>query len=169
MADQRKPHEIIAELVAVRRSRSDAEILAELAALPPLSDESDPSWDDPAYWRQVAYPYVALGDLAAERRLRPAILLLLDRACYGDPGEIMRGLRHICEAIVNPDWGALTAICLEAAKGERPGTRLWAIAQLAILDDPSAEPVFEQAIREGPNEIRWRAEIGLERLRRKQK
>jgi hypothetical protein len=38
----------------------DAEALAEVAAVPPLADETDPCWNDDGYWQRVAYPYFAL-------------------------------------------------------------------------------------------------------------
>jgi hypothetical protein len=164
MSTQEAPHEIIARLADGLLHASDAEVLSVLAALPPLADESDPCWDDQAYWIDVAYRYVALADVAARRRLRAAIRPLLDRACYGDPGEIMRGLRHQLEAIVNPDWAALADVCLEAARSNRLGTRLWAIDQLAVLDDPRARPVFEEALRSESEEIQQSARIGLRRL-----
>ena len=164
MSDERMPYQIIAEMAAARSSRTDDEILAELAALPPLADETDPCWASEDYWHRAAYPYLALVDVTATRRLRPAIKLLLDRACYGDPGEIMRGLRHGLEAIVAPDWPSLADICLDAARSTRLGTRLWALAELPVLEDPRAKPIFDEAVKNGPKEIRWRAEIGLKRL-----
>lgn len=114
MADERKPCQIIADIVASRASASDAEVLAELATIAPMPDEEDPAWDQDAIW-QEAYRFLALADVAAVRRLKPAIRLLLDRACYGDPGEMLRGLRHAFEAIVKPDWTELADICLGAA------------------------------------------------------
>ena len=151
-------------MVALRKGRPDANILAELGASPPLSDEDHPCWDTEEYWLEVASPYLALAEVVAARKLRAAIPMLLDRACFGDPGEIMRGLRHCLEVAVDGDWNALADICLSAARSERPGTRLWAIDELAILDDPRSRGIFEEAIRVGPEEIRWRAQIGLERL-----
>jgi hypothetical protein len=103
-----------------------------------LADEDDPVWDTEDYWRTTAEVYLALSDISAQRRLRPSVRLLLERACFGDPGEIMRGLGHRLEAIVAPDWICLTDICLDLAKSPRNGTRLWAIHQLAILEDPRA-------------------------------
>lgn len=167
MAEERMPYQIIDDLVAEWGMRSDDDVLAALASLPPLADESDPCWENDGYWHRVAYPYLALAGVCANRRLRSAIKLLLDRACFGDPGEIMRGLRHSLEAIVNPDWAALTEVCLTAAQSDRPGTRLWAIDELTVLEDPRAKPLFEEAIRNAPRDIRWRAEFGLERLRNK--
>lgn len=166
MGAEKRPHQIIAELVAAYADRSDADVLADLAAIPPLADEDDPRWRTDAYW-QVAYRYVALGDIAASRRLTDAIVLLLERASYGDPGEIMRGLRHSLEAIVNPDWSALADICLAACRSSRPGTRLWAMDQLTVLDDPRAKPVFEEALDSARPDIRSVAEIGLHRLQKK--
>jgi hypothetical protein len=163
MADQREPYQIIADMVAAHASTSDADILAELAALPPFPDEDDPAWERAATW-QMAEQFFALAQVAATRRLKPAIRLLLDRACYGDPGEMFRGLRHACEAIVDPRWSELADICLEAATSPRLGTRLWAIAQLTVLEDERARSIFEESTRNDPQEIRWRAEGGLKRL-----
>src|SRR5438067_11781802 len=106
MTDRRKPYQILAEMVAAHASTSDAYMLAELAALPPLPDEDDPAWEQDETW-QKAYQFVALAQVAATRRLKPAIRLLLERACYGDPGEMFRWLRHASDAIVNPRWSGL--------------------------------------------------------------
>jgi hypothetical protein len=163
MTDPRKPYQIIADMIAAHASTSDTDVLAELTALPPLPDEDDPAWKQNATW-QMAYQFVALAEVAATRRLKPAIRLLLERACYGDPGEMFRDLRHASEAIVNPRWSELADICLEAATSPRLGTRLWAIDQLVVLDDERARSIFDESMRNDPQEIRWRAEIGLERL-----
>jgi hypothetical protein len=160
-----KPHQIIAEFAASYAHRSDADVLADLAAIPPLVDEDDPCWDTGDYW-QIAYRYVALADVAASRRLTDAIGLLLERASYGDPGEMMRDLRHSLEAIVNPEWSRLADICLVACRSQRRGTRLWAMDQLMILDDPRAKPVFEDALNSESPAIRSIAEIGLKRLQK---
>jgi hypothetical protein len=168
MADERMPYQIIVDMVAARASLSDAEILSELAAFPPMPDENDPAWEQEDTW-QEARRYVALSDIAASRRLKPAIRLLMDRACYGDPGEMFRGLRHAFEGIVNPNWSELTDICLDASRSSRRGTRLWAIDQLTVLEDERARPVFEDSIRSDPEEIRWRSEVGIERLDKKLK
>jgi hypothetical protein len=91
MPSEKEPYELIRDLVAERASWSDADVLAELGQLPALADEGDPVWNDEVYWIDFAYRYVALSEVAAERRLRPAVGLLLERACNGDPGEMMRG------------------------------------------------------------------------------
>src|SRR5262249_43167090 len=136
---EKKPHEIISDLAAERAKRTDDEVLAEIARMPALADEGDALWADPAYWTNAAYQYVALCDVAAKRKLRPAVRLLLERACKGDPGEMMRGLRHSFEAIFAPDWRALADVCMELCQSERQGTRMWAMHQLMILDDPRAK------------------------------
>lgn len=143
---------------------SDAQLIAKLQAFPPLPDEDDPNWAERDYWLSTASVYVALSEVCAGRRLRPSISLLLDRACYGDPGEIMRRLRHSLEAIVVPDWTYLADICLERARSPRKGTRLWAIDQLIVLDDPRARSVFENEIAAGVPLISEVAAIGLQRL-----
>jgi hypothetical protein len=163
MTTETAPAEQIQAHVAALAPLSDREILEKLAAVPPLADETDPSWDDPNYWSDTAYLYIALGDLAAMRKLKPAAHLLLERACYGDPGEIMRGLRHHLEAIFNPSWEELADVALAQAHSPRRGTRLWSICQLSVLDDPRARPIFEAALAED-DEIAMYAEIGLERL-----
>jgi hypothetical protein len=161
---EKPPHLRIADLAASFQAHSDAEVLAAINALPPLVDETDPQWDNDDYWGTVAYPYLALADVAAQRRLRGAIRPLLDRACYGDPGEIMRGLRCSFEAIVKPDWPALADICLVAARSLRMGTKLWAIDELTVLQDERARPIFEEAARDTSQWLRDVGEMGLKRL-----
>jgi hypothetical protein len=158
------PAKTIAAVVTEMANASDERVLAELAAVEPLPDESDSRWDDDAFWLTVAYRFLGLGKVAASRGLRPAVRLMLERACYGDPGETMRGLRHTFEAIYKPDWKSLADEYLPLARSPRLGTRLWAIDGLIGLDDARAIPVFEASVREDPQEIRWRAEIGLGRL-----
>lgn len=166
MPSEKRPHELIRDLVAERASWSDADVIAEIEQLPPLADEGDPIWNDERYWSNFAYRYVALSDVAAERQLRPAVRLHLERACNGDPGEMMRGLRHAWECIFNPDWTALADVCIELSASKRPGTRRWAIDQLLVLDDPRARQVFDNALHDEIDEIRQIAAIGLQRLDR---
>src|ERR1043165_3334842 len=97
-------------------------------------------------WAGLAAVFMPLADLVGMRRLRAGVRLLLERACFGDPGEMMRGLRHPCEAAFNPDWAGLAAVCMPLATSARPGTRLWAIDQLTILEDLSAGAVFQRAL-----------------------
>ena len=166
MPSEKSPYELIRELVVERASWSDADVLADLGQLPALADEDDPVWNDETYWSDFAYRYVALSDVAAERQLRPAVRLLLERACNGDPGEMMRGLRHASERIFDPDWAALADVCIELSASKRPGTRLWAIHQLMILDDRRARQVFDSALHDEIGEIRRIATAGLQRLDR---
>jgi hypothetical protein len=160
------PADTINRVVAELRPLSDDEFLVRLQALPALADEDDPAWNSDGYWERIAYPYLAFADAAAERKIRRAARPLLERASYGDPGEIMRGLRHPLEAIFNPDWAALADEYLAVARWERLGTRMWAIAGLAVVDDPRAAMVFEASIREDPEDIGAYAAIGLKRLAR---
>jgi len=148
MANDPNPAQIIADIASGLSARSDEAILAALAVIPALADEDDPCWNTDAYWHAIAYPYLALWDIAAERRLRPAIPLILDRACFGDPGEIMRNLCHTLEAIVKPHWFELTEPCVQALQSPRAGTRLWAAHQLGRLRDPAAFPALEQAAQD---------------------
>jgi hypothetical protein len=163
---EKEPQDVIRDLAAERATCSDDEVLAELERLPPLADEGDAVWDEPTYWREVAYRYLALTDVVAKRKLRPAVRLLLERACNGDPGEMMRGMRHSFEAIFAPDWSALADVCMELCESQRVGTRMWATEQLMILDDPRAKPVFERALIDDNAEVRNAAAAGLERLAR---
>ncbi|GMU66323.1 MAG: hypothetical protein AMXMBFR36_25970 [Acidobacteriota bacterium] len=166
MAEMELPAETIDRYVRERAVWPDAAILEELLALPALADEGDLIWEDDGYWESTAYVFVALCEVAAERKLDGAMRLFLERAAFGDPGEIMRGLRHTLEAIVEPDWCRLADLCLVTARSARLGTRLWSIDALVALEDPRARPVFEAAIASGPAAIASVAEIGLARLSR---
>ncbi|MEZ5992095.1 MAG: zinc ribbon domain-containing protein [Planctomycetota bacterium] len=158
------PLESIKEIVQEMSSASDEEVLVALAAMEPLPDESDQCWDDDSFWTDVAYRFLGLAEVAKLRRIRPAVRLILERACYGDPGETMRGLRHVFEGIYAPDWASLADEYMALARSERLGTRMWAIDGLVVLDDSRAIPIFEESLEEDPEDIRWLAEIGLQRL-----
>lgn len=164
MPIEKSPSLIIADLVASFEGRSDSDVLAAIDVLPPLLDETDSQWESDEYWVSVAYHFLALANVARGRRLRDAIRPLLDRACYGDPGEIMRGLRHSLEAIVAPAWATLADICLEAARSSRAGTKLWAIDELTVLRDQRARPIFEEAARDVSQWFRDVGETGLKGL-----
>ena len=164
MDNRLRPFEIIDAMARERSQRSDQAIIDELNELPALADESDACWNDDSYWTQVAHPYLALAQLAASRRLRAAIRPLLDHACFGDPGEIMRGLRHALEAIVNPDWAGLADICMAAIECGRPGTVLWAVHQLSVLEDERARPMLQEMVRSKHEEIARQAKIAIQRL-----
>ena len=164
MPSEPTPTVIISAMVRERDTRSDEQVLDELRASPELADEEDPCWSDPAYWMKVSYPYLALAEVARARRLRAAVGLLLDRACFGDPGECMRGLRHDLEAIMAPDWAALADICIAAAERGRPGTTLWAVDQLLVLEDERARPLLTKLATSEHDEIARTAEAALQRL-----
>ncbi|MBA3463197.1 MAG: hypothetical protein H0T46_24790 [Deltaproteobacteria bacterium] len=161
---QLTPAQIVDGLVAEYRKSSDPQLVAALAALPALRDEDDLAWEDDAYFAGVAYPYLALVQVSAERRLRPAIKLLLDRAPFGDPRDMMRGLRGSLEAIVEGDTERLADACMAAIATKRDGTILWAAHQLAALDDPRALEVFEKLRHSEHERIREVAELGIAHL-----
>jgi hypothetical protein len=164
MSWELRPSEVIDPMVRERSQRTDQQILDELHALFPLADEEDACWDDASYWTNVAGPYLALAQIARERRLRAAVRPLLDHACYGDPGEIMRGLRNVLEAIMKPDWVALGDICIDAAQSGRPGTVLWAVDQLRVLEDERARPLLQKLSTSEHEEIRRCAKAAIKRL-----
>lgn len=163
MKPQPSPADEIQSHVEALAQHDDEELLRVAASLPPLADESESVWLEPVYWSNVAYLFVALGDIAAQRKLRALAPILLDAASFGDPGEIMRGLRHQLEAIFDPEWEALADLAIQKASFHRPGTRLWAIDQLVILDDPRARPIFESALSDS-SAIASLAAIGIRRL-----
>jgi hypothetical protein len=154
MSDDLNPAEHSRQLFEQRQAATDEAILAELAALPVLPAENDPAWEDERTWYELADRFTALADVAAHRRLYAAIPLLLERASYGDPGEMMRGLRHCLEAIVNPDWHRLTDSCIQIATASQPGARLWSLDELGILRDPRALPIVIGALDDVADEVR---------------
>ena len=162
MFDNLSPAEHIRQLFEQRLDVPDEAILAELTALPVLPDEQDPVWEDERTWYELADRFVALADLAAHRRLYSAIPLLLERASYGDPGEMMRGLRHSLEAIVKPEWHRLTDICIQMAQAPQRGARLWSINELGILRDPRAVPTLINSLDDPADQVRVAACQSLE-------
>jgi hypothetical protein len=151
-----RPYEIIEELYCERLNRQEQDILAELSELPILPDEEDEAWNDDQTWRQ-AYLYVALADVAAQRKLTSAVVPLLEKASYGDPGEMMRGLRHQLEEIVAPDWKKLAHICSSLSKHPHKGTRLWSVHQLGILREPEALEHLADALSDPADLVRSEA------------
>ncbi len=134
---KKRPAEVISGLVADRAKRTDQELLSELKKLAPLPPEPSDAWSSDATWAR-AHLFVALADLAAKRKLRAAAPLLLERAALGDPGEMMRGLRHSLEKIFKPDWPALVQVCITQLQTGPAGARAWALDQLAVLRDPTS-------------------------------
>jgi HEAT repeat protein len=161
--EQQEPFKIIERLFKERALKPDRELLNELEELSPLPDEGAEEWSDPTAWER-AYLFLALADAAAARKLRAAAPLLMERACYGDPGEMMRGLRHTLEAIFAPDWSALTRVCEESARSTAKGARLWAVAELGVLLERSSAPVLLARLSDEESEIRAAASRSLGRL-----
>jgi hypothetical protein len=139
-SESHNPVEYLKALGEERKHWSDEAILTDLALLPVLPDEDDLAWDDlgeESIWHS-AYLYTALADIAGERKLHAAIPLILEHACFGDPGEMMRGIRHPLEEIVNPAWHILRDFCMQAAQSDKKGARYWSIQELGVLRDKAA-------------------------------
>jgi hypothetical protein len=143
-------------LIEARANCSDEDILNEIESMPPLPDETDPRWYDASdnTLTDLLCLHLALGDLAEQRRLVPALLPLLQKACYGDPYDLQQGIRHNLEAIAGDDMSALVDVCLLAATHSRPGTRLWAIFELGILRDPRSFDTLRRSLRDEAEEVR---------------
>lgn len=137
---------------------SDDGVLEALGEFAPLPDETDPGWNTEPYplFDQAAQ-FLAIANEVAERKLTSGIIMLLERACFGDPGETMRTLRHPLEATVAPDWDVLADICIEAARSPRPGTRIWATSQLGILRSPAAVDVLKDLLNDPVEWVRGEA------------
>jgi hypothetical protein len=155
----------IAALVETRRKWSQRKILAEIAALQPLPRESSPEWKDAATWAR-AQLVVALGDVIASRHLAAGVGPLLGKMCLGDPGEMMRGMRHSFEHAVKKDWQRLAAICEAACDSPHDGARYWATQELALLEEPSSLPALGRMLSDACPEVSTEACDGLERFAR---
>lgn len=139
-----------------RRDAPDAQLLDELAALPGLPDHGDRAWENPRTGHTLQV-LMALAELCSGRRLRPAVPLLLGRACLGDPGGSMSNLRHHIEAIYKPDWPALTAACLPLLESPRAGTRLWTAHQCGVLRDAACVPGLVALLSDPIGQVRMEA------------
>lgn len=160
MSDDEPPWQRIERLVAVRAARSDREILDELRAHPPLPDERDAAWAHPDAWSR-AHLLVALADVCALRCLRDAVPLLLEKLCLGDPGEMIRGIRHSLEGIARPDWVWLASRCADALASPRAGTRYWALDELAVLRSPAHVAAIMRALHDTERDVVERAASAL--------
>ena len=143
---------------------SDDQLLARLAEIEPLPDEGDPRWDNMQFWIDVANPFEALTRVACSRKLLPAVSLILERMCFGDPGETMRPVCHGFEHIVNPDWHNLLPLYAQATESSRRGTRMWALSCMARLRTEEARVIFDRCLRDGDANVRNEAERGLRML-----
>ncbi len=159
----RETSETIQRIFWERASKTDQEVLEELEAFDPLPDERDDAWSSQSTWER-ALLFVALADVVAARRLRAAVPVLLERSCFGDPGETMRGLRHSLEAAFKPDWSALARVCELSAESPARGARLWATEELGILGERSSAPVLVARLADAEAEIRAAACTSLGRL-----
>jgi hypothetical protein len=148
-------------LMAARGTHTDADILAEFAAITPLDERSAAS--EEIFWQQACL-YLALTEICAVRQLKPGARLILEKAEFGDPGSIMRGIRHALERIYNPDWAGLAQVCIDAFKTGRPGTQIWAMSELRILEQPFARVVFEDVLQRRDLLYVSDAEQGIGRL-----
>jgi hypothetical protein len=76
----------------------------------------------------------------------------------------MRGLRHKLEAVVNPDWDALTDVCIQAASRPQRGARLWAISELGILRGAHTLETVINALDDEAHKVRIEACQSLEMI-----
>jgi HEAT repeat protein len=139
---------------------SDAKLLEILSQFPIFPPERDPAWDDDELWERLMQ-FDVLADVVAERKLLAAIPLLLERACYGDPGEVMRSLRNRLEAIVQPDWQHLADVCMAMIQNPHPGARLWATSQLGVLRDPRTRQTLIDRLADAAELVRQEAAQSL--------
>ena len=149
----KRPGEIILELYEARIDWADEAILLELETLPGLPDEYDEQpWFNLNYaWeheqtQQTFTLYLALADHVRKRKLKAGVRLLLERASFGDFGEIMRGMHHNFEAAFEGSDSELADLCVELMQQPRLGTKLWALEELSRLKDRRAIPELLRAL-----------------------
>ena len=152
------------QLIEALQEVSDDQVLTRLSQAKPLPDEDDPRWDDLQFWVDAADPFDALARVACSRKLLSAVSLILERMCFGDPGETMRPICHGFEYIVNPEWHKLFPIYALAAESPRPGTRMWALFCMARLRTEDARTIFERFLNDSEADVRAEAERGLRML-----
>lgn len=125
------------------------EELRTMTALPPYRGRA---WESEEPWA-AAQLLVAHAAVAAERRLRSPLPLILDRMRLGDPGEMMRGMRHSLEAGVSHDLSLLAALCVAACSSANPGARYWAVQELGIVKECSTISSAVALLRDLESEV----------------
>lgn len=161
MSSDLDPSHILDSLMDAVKDTPDDQLLAQLALTGPLPDEDDPKWTSDQFWVDVALPFDALARVACSRKLLQAVPLILDKMCYGDPGEIMRPVCHGFEYIVNPNWDELFPHYSQATESPRRGTRLWSLFCVARLRCEKSRPIFERCLVDSDDQVREAAECGL--------
>lgn len=146
---------------------SDDQILLELATMDTLRDgewleskqNSDSDWD------QVAVFLALSGHIAERKLLHSGVPLLLQKSCYGDPWERMRGLCHALEGAARDNLNALIPICRDALSFPEPGARLWAAFELMRFRDKDSIPLLEKLASDDPAPlVREQAEWSIEHI-----
>jgi hypothetical protein len=155
MIEAKPPYQTINDLVQMRKKWSNEQILTELASLEPLPDEFaeneegfkiDSEWDNEETCEKalnLAYLFVAHCDIAVYRQIELSVPLLLERACYGEVGELLRGIDKAFYHIVNQDLNKLSRYCIAAFSSPRKGTRMWAVRTLFWMRKDNISGVTE--------------------------
>ena len=159
------PVAILERLQSERRDRTDDALVAELRALEKLPPERTPPWDDEENdaWAR-AYLLVALTGLIAERGLVDAVPDVLAKMCLGDPGEMMRGMRHDIEALFRENPARHAQVLRDASRSDHDGARYWAFEWLPMIaGDDCIEELFV-ALDDRCDDVAANACAGLVRL-----
>lgn len=159
----KRPYQIIEEFINERIGWTDQQVIAELISTTPLMSEEQ--WDnstDPEDSIRL-YLYMAHAALVADRRIKAAIIPLLERAGYGDLSETMRTLRNVLVETVDGEIEQLIQPCLIAVTRPQPGCRMWALDALEMfLDKPDIRNVFAKALNDEEAGIRESAKFALQ-------
>jgi hypothetical protein len=132
-------------------------------------DADSPFWDDLLEYRELC-------EVVAIRKIKQAIPLLLERACCGDPGEVMRGLPDYLWATASPDLDFLVGTYLTSTRSFWAGARLYSIDGLGQLRRfhsgefdsskvPTIDSALEIALTDSDRIIRMRASTWMYRMR----
>ncbi|WP_338874935.1 hypothetical protein WBJ53_04875 [Spirosoma sp. SC4-14] len=160
--DEENWPQITKQIHLERESWTVSQVINELLALPPMPDEDDNLWDYTKTWYE-AEVFLADVNYAARHHLESVIPILYQKACYGDPGEILRGVfKNSVYDIASRDEEKVIHYAVQAYKSIRNGTRYWAVYSLSFFKDlPQAHSILVDALLDSEHQIRSFAEYSL--------
>jgi hypothetical protein len=71
--------------------------------------------------------------IVQDRKMRPGVPLLMERASYGDMGETMRGVWGALRSVFDSHDTTWNDLCFQMAQSPHRGVRLWMMQEISCI------------------------------------